>query len=415
MLSNGSGCESLTILDGQMLKKILVLLIVASPLAAGSAQADAKFEAFIQGIWPRAKAAGIPRELFDAAFSGVTEPDPAVLKLASTQPEFTSTTSAYLSKAVTAIRIDSGQQLKASDAALLSAIEKKYGVDRHILLGIWGMESNFGKDKGSMGVMRSLATLSYAGRKKKYANEQIIAALKILKKGMRSPRDFTGSWAAAMGHTQFIPTSYLSYAVDWTGDGQKDIWGSKEDALASTANYLAKSGWKSDRPWGWEVKLPGNFNKALIGRTKWRPIAEWMKLGITPANGGSFNAPQADAFVMIPQGIEGPAFLVTKNFQAIMAYNFSHSYAIAVGHLGDRIRGAGPFVGSWPDVTYDLSFAQRVELQRRLSGLGFETGGNDGRFGARTYEAIIAYQKSVGLPLDGKPSAKLLERLKGAG
>ncbi len=327
-----------------MLKKFFILLIMASSLAAGPAQADAKFEAFIQGIWPRAKAAGIPRELFDAAFSGVTEPDPAVLKLASTQPEFTSTTSAYLGKAVTSIRIDTGQQLKASEAALLSAIEKKYGVDRHILLGIWGMESNFGKDKGSMGVMRSLATLSYAGRKKKYANEQIIAALKILKKGMRSPRDFTGSWAAAMGHTQFIPTSYLSYAVDWTGDGQKDIWGSKEDALASTANYLAKAGWKSDRPWGWEVKLPGNFNKALIGRTKWRPIAEWMKLGITPANGGAFNAPQADAFVMIPQGIEGPAFLVTKNFQAIMAYNFSHSYAIAVGHLGDRIRAPGPLL-----------------------------------------------------------------------
>ena len=398
-----------------MLKRLIATLLIATPLFTTMAQADAKFESFIQSLWPRVKAAGISRSLFDAAFAGVTDPDPAVLKLAATQPEFTSTTSAYLAKAVTPIRIETGQQMKGSDAALLAAIEKKYGVDRHILLGIWGMESNFGKDKGSMGVMRSLATLLYAGRKKQFAREQLVAAFKILKSGTRSPDNFTGSWAAAMGHTQFIPTSYLSYAVDWTGDGQKDIWGSKEDALASTANYLAKAGWKSDRPWGWEVKLPGNFNKALIGRTKWRPIAEWMKLGITPANGGAFNAPQADAFVMIPQGIEGPAFLVTKNFQAIMAYNFSHSYAIAVGHLGDRIRGAGPIVGAWPDVSYDLSFAQRVELQRRLSGLGFETGGNDGRFGARTYEAIIAYQKSVGLPLDGKPSAKLLERLKGAG
>ncbi|HLA03309.1 MAG TPA: lytic murein transglycosylase, partial [Aestuariivirga sp.] len=361
------------------------------------------------------KAAGISRSLFDAAFAGVTDPDPAVLKLASTQPEFTSTTSAYLAKAVTPIRIDTGQQTKASDATLLAAIEKKYGVDRHILLGIWGMESNFGKDKGSMGVMRSLATLIYAGRKKQYAREQLIAAFRILKKGMRSPDNFTGSWAAAMGHTQFIPTSYLAYAVDWTGDGKKDIWGSKEDALASTANYLAKAGWKTDRPWGWEVSLPANFNKSLIGRSKWRPVSEWVKLGVKLAGGGNFSAPQADAFVMIPQGIDGPAFLVTKNFLSLMDYNFSHSYALAVGHLADRVRGSGPFVGTWPDLNFDLSFAQRVELQKRLSRLGFETGGSDGRFGARTYEAIIAYQKSVGLPLDGKPSVKLLERLKSAG
>ena len=398
-----------------MLKRFLGSIIVATAVLTSSANAEAKFEAFIQSLWPRVHAAGISRDLFDAAFAGVTEPDPAVLKLALTQPEFTSTTSAYLAKAVTPIRIDTGQQMKGSEAALLSAIESKYGVDRYILLGIWGMESNFGKDKGSMDVMRSLATLIYAGRKKNYAREQLIAAFKILKKGARQPSDFKGSWAAAMGHTQFIPTSYLSYAVDWTADGKKDIWGSKEDALASTANYLAKAGWKSDRPWGWEVLLPGNFNKALIGRSKWRSVSEWVKLGVSPASGGNFSAPQADAFVMIPQGIDGPAFLVTRNFLSIMDYNFSHSYALAVGHLADRIRGQGPFVGSWPDLNFDLSFAQRVEMQKRLSRLGFETGGSDGRFGARTYEAIIAYQKSVGLPLDGKPSAKLLERLKNAG
>ena len=398
-----------------MLKRLIAALLIATPLFTTMAQADAKFESFIQSLWPRVKAAGISRSLFDAAFAGVTEPDAAVLKLASTQPEFTSTTSAYLAKAVTPIRIETGQQMKGSDTALLVAIEKKYGVDRHVLLGIWGMESNFGKDKGSMGVMRSLATLLYAGRKQKFAREQLIAAFKILKSGTRSPDNFTGSWAAAMGHTQFIPTSYLAYAVDWTGDGKRDIWGSKEDALASTANYLAKASWKSDRPWGWEVSLPPKFNKALIGRSKWRPVSEWVKLGVTPANGGKFNAMQADAFVMIPQGIDGPAFLVTRNFLSIMDYNFSHSYARAVGHLADRIRGGGPIVGTWPDLNFDLNFAQRVDLQRRLSRLGFETGGSDGRFGARTYEAIIAYQKSVGLPLDGMPSAKLLERLQNAG
>jgi membrane-bound lytic murein transglycosylase B len=285
-------------------------------------------------------------------------------------------------------------------------------VDRHILLGIWGMESNFGKDKGSMSVIRSLATLAYSGRRKAFGNEQLIAAFKILKQGLVKPDNFTGSWAAAMGHTQFIPTSYLSYAVDWTGDGKKDIWNSRQDALASTANYLAKAGWKSDRPWGWEVTLPRDFNKALIGRKHWRSVAEWQKLGIRRADGAKFGSAQAEAFVMVPQGIEGPRFLVTKNFLAIMDYNISHSYALAVGHLADRIRGQGPFQAAWPDVDFDLSFEQRVELQKRLNAMGFQTGGSDGRFGARTYEAVIAYQKQAGLPLDGKPSVKLLQHMR---
>jgi membrane-bound lytic murein transglycosylase B len=398
-----------------MARRLFLAIICAALWASQPAMADEKFEAFIQSLWPKAKAAGISRQIFDDAFAGISEPDPVVLKQAAVQPEFTSTTSEYLAKAVTPIRIDTGRKAKAENAALLAAIEKKYGVDRHILLGIWGMESNFGKDLGSMRVMRSLATLLYAGRRKDYAGEQIIAALKILQKGIRSPDRFTGSWAAAMGHTQFIPTSYLAYAVDWTGDGKRDIWGSKEDALASTANYLAKAGWKGDRPWGWEVSLPPKFNRSLIGRSKWRTLEEWSKLGVRPAAGGSLKPSQAKAFVMIPQGIEGPAFLATQNFMAIMDYNLSHSYAIAVGHLADRIRGGDAFVGNWPQVDFDLSFAQRVELQKRLSRLGFETGGADGRFGARTYEAIIAYQKKAGLPLDGKPSLALLRHMQSEG
>jgi membrane-bound lytic murein transglycosylase B len=398
-----------------MLKKLLGVVLVGLPLWVAPAEADAKFEKFIQSLWPTVHAAGIPRDLFDRAFAGITDPDPVVLKLAEVQPEFTSTTSAYLAKAVTPIRVETGRSKLADDKGLLLAIERKYGVDRHILLGIWGMESNFGKDKGSLKVMRSLATLLYAGRKRDYAREQLIAAFKILQRGVRQPDNFTGSWAAALGHPQFIPTSYLAAAVDWNGDGKKDIWDSKEDALASTANYLAKAGWKADRPWGWEVALPANFNKVLIGRSKWRSVAEWKKLGIVPAAGGDFSTDAAKAFVMIPQGIDGPAFLVTQNFMALMDYNLSHSYALAVSHLADRIRGGGPFVGAWPEVTVDLSFEQRVELQKRLSRLGFETGGSDGRFGARTYEAIIAYQKSVGLPMDGKPSRKLLEHMQKAG
>ncbi len=395
------------------MRKTVFAAVAVSMLASGTAFADAKFEAFIQNsIWPQVKAAGISRALFEQGFASVTEPDAVVLKLAKTQPEFTSTTSEYLAKAVTPIRIETGQAMKIENDALLDAIENKYGVNRGILLGIWGMESNFGKDKGSMGVLRSLATLIYAGRKRDYARGQIVAAFKILQKGLRSPDNFTGSWAAAMGHTQFIPTSYISYAVDWTGDGKKDIWGSKEDALASTANYLAKAGWRADRPWGWEVKLPPKFNRGLIGRSHWKTVSEWSKLGVVPAAKSKFGAPQAEAFVMIPQGIDGPAFLVTKNFLAIMAYNFSHSYAIAVGHLGDRINGGSGIQGSWPDVNFDLSFEERVEMQRRLSASGFETGGADGRFGARTYEAVLGFQKKVGAPMDGTPSRKVLMLLR---
>jgi len=398
-------------------RRFFTSLLVLAPFMAVPALADdPKFMAFIQNtIWPRMKAAGVSKPLFDAAFAGITEPDPVVLKLADNQPEFTSTTSAYLEKAVTPIRIQTGKTKVQEDAKLLDAIEAKYGVDRHILLGIWGMESNFGKLKGSMRVMRSLATLAYSGSRRKYAYEQLVSAFKILKSGIVKPDNFTGSWAAAMGHTQFIPSSYVSYAVDWTGDGRKDIWNSYQDALASTANYLAKAGWKNDRPWGWEVTLPKGFNMALIGRAHWKPVAEWQKLGLKRADGGKFGSPGAEAFVMVPQGVSGPRFLVTKNFLAIMDYNLSHSYALAVGHLADRIRGKGAFVASWPDVSYDLTYRQRVEIQNRLNALGFQTGGNDGRFGARTYEAIIAYQQKNGLPLDGVPSVRLLQSLQKSG
>jgi len=390
----------------------VVLAAALTGMLASTALADAKFESFIQSLWPKAKASGISRDVFDRAFAGITEPDPTVLKLANDQPEFTSTTSQYLGKAVTQIRIDSGQSMKSSEADLLSAIEKRYKVDRAVLLAIWGMESNFGKDKGQMSVMRSLATLLYSGRRKDYARNQYIAALKILQSGIVSADSFTGSWAGAMGHTQFVPTSYLSFAVDWTGDGKKDIWNSSQDALASTANYLAKAGWKNDRPWGWEVQLPAKFDRALIGRSNWRPVAEWVKLGLKPARGGNFGAPKADAFVMVPQGVEGPAFLVTRNFMAIMDYNQSHSYALAVGHLADRIKGGQPFVGSWPNVDYDLTFNQRVEIQTLLTRRGFDPGGTDGRFGARTYEAILGFQHKAGIRLDGTPTVALLERLR---
>ncbi len=395
------------------MRKLVFGLLLAATMT-GQANASPKFEAFIQSLWPRVHAAGVSRTLFDQAFAGITDPDPVVIKLAQNQPEFNSTTNEYIDKAVTQIRIDTGRAMLKQNAALLAAIQDKYGVDKRVLLGIWGVESNFGKDMGSMSVMRCLATLMFEGNKKKYAGEQLIAAFTILKRGIRPPDHFLGSWAGALGHTQFIPTTYLSSAADWNGDGKKDIWGSKEDALASTANYLKESGWKADRPWGWEVKLPDGFDRGLIGRAHWKPVAEWTKLGIKPAIGDAFSS-NAPAFVMIPQGMDGPVFLVTQNFLSLLAYNYSHAYALAVAHLGDRIAGGPTIQASWPPQKTDLSFKQRVELQRLLTTRGFDTSGADGRFGAKTYEAVLSFQKKVGMPLDGFPSLKVLERLRAKG
>jgi membrane-bound lytic murein transglycosylase B len=397
------------------MRKFIVVIIAVFGFWPQLAFADAKFEAFIQSLWPAVQKSGISRDLFDRAFAGITEPDPAVLKLANTQPEFTTATSDYLAKAVTPIRIETGKAMLAANADLFNAIEKKYGVSKYAVLGIWGMESNFGKDEGSMSVMRSLATLIYSGTKKDYARAQLISAFQILKRGSRTPENFVGSWAAAMGHTQFIPSSYISYAVDWNGDGKKDIWGTKEDALASTANYLAKAGWKADRPWGWEVRLPENFDRGLIGRTHWRPVKDWLKLGVSPITAGSIHSLDASAFIVIPQGINGPVFMITQNFMSIMDYNQSHSYALAVGHLGDRIRGGAGIQAAWPDASVDLTVPQRKELQRLLNAKGFGTGGADGRIGAATYEAVLAFQKKVGMQLDGIPSVKVLERIRKGG
>ena len=395
-----------------MHRRALLAALAATALSARPALADPKFVVFIQSLWPMAQKAGLTRELFDRAFAGITDPDPLVLKLADNQPEFTTTTSDYLGKAVTQIRIDTGRQALTDNAGPLKAIQNKYGVDKLALLGIWGIESNFGKQLGDMKVLRSLATLMYSGSRKDYGRAQMTAAFRILKSGVVTPDSFVGSWAGALGHTQFIPTSYLAYAVDWTGDGVRDIWHSREDALASTANYLAKSGWSIARPWGWEVTLPADFNRALIGRATWKTAAEWAKLGVAPIGGGAFQAATAKCFVMIPQQIDGPRFLVTQNFLAVMAYNDSHSYALAVCHLGDRIAGRPDIVAPWPAVAYDLTPGQRIEMQRRLNAMGLQTGGSDGRIGARTYEAVLAFQRRAGLPLDGVPSLKLLERLR---
>jgi membrane-bound lytic murein transglycosylase B len=327
--------------------------------------ASDRFGRFVRDFWPEARRAGISRHVYDMAFHGVG-PDPSVLELAQDQPEFKTPIGDYFAKRVTPERIAAGRDMAQSHAATLERIERRYGVDREILLAIWGMESNYGSHKGEMSVIRSLATLAYVGKRRNFGRSQLVAALKILQRGDISAAGFTGSWAGAMGHTQFIPTTYNAYAVDWTGDGRRDIWNSIEDALASTANYLAHSGWQRGLKWGYEVELPARFDRRLIGEQARRSIAAWSRLGVRPAAGRGFGAGDASAYVVQPAGTGGPAFLVTRNFNAILKYNAAVSYALAVGHLGDRIGGGRELIASWPE---DQRTLGRIDRESQAVGV----------------------------------------------
>ncbi len=292
------------------------------------------YRQFVDDFWPQARRAGIHRSTYKRAFR-VMQPDWEVLKRQRHQPEFKLTPAEYLRTRVSEKRIMAGVEKLREHRTLLRNLQARYGVDKHILLAIWGMESNYGSFMGNHDVIRALATLSMSGRRKRYGRQQLIAALKILQAGDISPAQMKGSWAGAMGHTQFIPTTYLGYAVDVTGDGRRDIWNSKADALASTANYLKRRGWRRGLPWGWQVHVPGRA-KHLLGRRNARSIAAWERLGVRPATAKSFYARKARAWLVKLRG-DGRHFLVTRNFRSLLAYNNATMYALAVGLLGDAI------------------------------------------------------------------------------
>ena len=387
----------------------LMLLVSAVP----STRAD-DFQAWVARFWPTAKAAGITRQTYDLAFKGMT-PDPKVVEAANFQPEYVKPIGEYIDRVVSDKRVETGKTKLVESKALLDVIEKRYGVDRHIVVAIWGVESNFGTQPGDMNVIRSLATLIYTGTKAKFAKPQLIMALKILQHGDVSYEAMNGSWAGAMGHTQFIPTTYQSYAVDYDGDGKRDIWNDVPDALASTASYLKVSGWRPGESWGYEVSLPKGFNPAKVSEATSKTLADWGKLGLVRANGAPYPRPSDRATLFAPAGTNGPAFLVLNNFRAILHYNVAKSYALAVGHLSDRLRGEGPFVHSWPTDETHLSFDQRMELQRLLVAKGLMTGDPDGVIGPATLEALKTYQRANKLPVDGFPSQTLLQMLRKQG
>lgn len=379
---------------------------------APAAQPVQSFAAWRDGFRVQALAAGIRAETFDQAFRGI-EPDDAVITADRSQPEFTRPVWQYLESAVSPLRVRNGQARLIENGEVLQRIDDTYAVDGEAVAAIWGMESNFGAQMGSKNVIRSLATLAYEGRRPDFGREQLIAALKILQHGDVPARYMIGSWAGAMGQTQFIPTTYNLYAVDFDGDGRRDIWGSSADALASTANYLHASGWQRGLTWGFEVRLPQGFDYALAEMSTRKSLAEWQRLGVQPTSGTLPSDPQTSASLLLPAGYRGPAFLVTDNFRAILKYNNSSSYALAVGLLADSFKGGGQLVGHWPEDDAPLSRSERIELQQNLTTRGFESGTADGIIGANTRQAIRAYQKSIGWPADGYPTTALLARLRG--
>ncbi|WP_295898123.1 lytic murein transglycosylase [uncultured Bartonella sp.] len=382
-------------------------LFCSSPvIAAGS---DIAFRRWIADFKKNALNAGITSATFDLAFKGVDSPDPEVLKKAAYQPEFTDPTWNYFDNRVQDNAIALGRAHGKKWAKWLNAIEKRFGVDHNILLAIWSIESDFGeamdRDTTMRDAIRSLATLAYGDRRRtKYAQTQLIAALKILQSGDIDRSHLQGSWAGALGHTQFIPTSYLIYAVDMDGDGKRDIWSSVPDALATAANLLKRNGWQQGHTWGYEVILPenGKFPPGALA------LSEWAKMGVKRANGKPFPNPSDKATLKIPDGRNGPVFLVTKNFFVIKRYNSADRYALAVGLLSDRIAGYPGLVKDWNRPFSPLNIAERQELQSRLAKMGFYRGNIDGKNGEVTKKAIQAFQRRNGLPTDGNPSRELL-------
>jgi len=372
---------------------------------------EAGLARWIDGFRLRAMAAGITAETFEAAFAGVRF-DAVVITRDRNQNEFTKTVWDYLSTAVSDDRIRLGQAALQERAALLDEIEARYGVDRHIVVAIWGLESAYGAVRGDTPVISALATLAYDGRRGRFFEAQLLAALLILQNGDVDAAQMRGSWAGAMGHTQFMPTSFLDFAVDFRGNGRRDIWSDDPtDALASTAAYLAQNGWISGQPWGVEVALPAGFDYRLANRSIIRPGGFWAGRGVTLADGSAL-ATQWHGAILLPAGAAGAAFLIHANFAALETYNTADAYVIGLGHLADRIRGGPPIVADWPLGDRALSFAERQELQRLLTAAGFDTQGIDGLIGPNTVNAVRAFQLARGLIPDGYAPPALLEELR---
>ena len=378
-----------------------------------SAKSEAGFRAYLDSLWPHAQAAGVTRATFDAALARVTF-DASVVRPMAAQAEFVKPIWGYINSAVSPQRIERGREMARAYQSVLATIESRTGVDRHTVLAVWGMETSYGSFTGKNSTIRALASLAYSGNREEFFRKELIGAMLIIQEGHARPETLTGSWAGAMGQTQFMPTSFLKYAVDFDGDGRKDIWTNIPDALASTANYLASFGWERGVPWGIEVVLPQNFDVSGHDPMDYKPFAYWASAGLRRPDGSAMPTGGA-ATIALPAGRNGPAFLLTKNFRVIKEYNRSNAYAFGIGHLGDRIAGAGAIAGKWPVAEKPLSTAQAMDLQRNLQRMGFNVGKIDGKFGDQVTAAVRAYQMKAGLVADGYPSLALLQQMRSGG
>ena len=378
---------------------------------ASASGSQAGLQRWIAGFRGRALSAGISASVFDAAMTGASY-DPDIIRRDRTQSEFTKTIWDYLDTAASDARVTNGRAALAKHRSVLERIEARYGVEKEVVTAIWGLESAYGTFRGTTPTLGALATLAYDGRRGAFFEAQLLAGLKILQSGDTTPARMQGSWAGAMGHTQFMPTSYLDHAVDFTGDGKRDIWSDDPtDALASTAAYLASFGWTKGMPWGVEVTLPQGFDYAETGERVKKPVAGWQAQGVRQVDGADL-PDHGSASILLPAGAQGVAFLIFANFQVIERYNSADAYVIAVGHLADRIGGAAPFKAGWPRQDRALSFDERIELQERLTRAGFSTEGIDGKIGPNTIAAVRGFQRAKGLIPDGYASLEILKRLR---
>ncbi|MEX0278593.1 MAG: lytic murein transglycosylase [Ruegeria sp.] len=376
-----------------------------------SAEGNARFQAWLGAFRQRALDHGISSLTLDRALSGLTY-DKDVIKRDRNQAEFSKPIWEYLDSAVSQRRLSDGRNALQRHQRTLERIEARYGVEQEVVTAIWGLETSFGGFRGNNRTVQALATLAFDARRAQFFETQLIAALEIVQAGDVRPNDMVGSWAGAMGHTQFMPTSFLEHAVDFDGDGQRNIWSDDPtDALASAASYLAKHGWSKGQPWGIEVRLPDDFDYASAKRDHTLMPSDWAALGVVALDG----RPVPDhglAAILLPAGGQGVALMIFDNFKVIEAYNGADAYVIGIGHLSDRLAGRAPFQADWPRGDRVLSFSEKKELQTRLTEAGFDTQGIDGRTGPNTINAVRAYQLAQGLLPDGYASLKLLERLR---
>ena len=402
---------------------VLPALIVSSTvLAVSPALANTEFDACLDRLRGPARTAGVSEPTFTRFTQGLT-PDMSVLDKLDNQPEFRTPIWDYLAGLVDDERVVDGRAMHARWSEVLDEVQRRFGVDAATVVAVWGVESDFGRSQGTRPLLTSLATLSCFGRRQSFFRGEFVSTLRIVQDGHATPDALVGSWAGAFGHTQFMPSTFLRTAIDFDGDGRRDVIGSVPDALASTANYLKRAGWRTGEPWGYEVRLPAGFDVSLAGRRNKRPLSEWIAMGVRRIDAGADRsaatpartepAPSTQAAVLLPAGASGPAFVVFRNFDAIYAYNAAESYALAIAHLSDRLRGAGPIVARWPTDDPGLSRAERRELQTLLGQRGHDVGAVDGMIGERSRAAIRAEEQRLGLPPSGRAGQRILDRLRG--